>query len=86
MSNLKPQTELSDNLADQIINEIGDYNTPRPTDLQAILKRLDIDQRSFCSIITKAIFSSEPTDAQMKLRTHICDILYTELYAPDTYE
>ena len=51
-----------------------------------ICQEIGIDRRTFNSVISKAIFTKHPTDAQTQLRAQIMEILYTDLYANGFYK
>lgn len=83
MTERRPYFQLTSETADQIISLLGeswDEDSKRATPTE-ICRELSINRRTFNSAISKAIFTKRPTEAQTKLRAHICDILYQEIYA-----
>ena len=81
MTERRPDFQLTSETADQIISLLGeswdeDFKRATPTEIS---RELGINRRTFNSAISKAIFTKRPTEAQWKLRIHICDILYGEI-------
>ena len=84
MKERRADFQLTSETADQIISLLGkpweNHEAERATPTE-ICRELGINRRTFNSAISKAIFTKRPTEAQTKLRAHICDILSEEIYA-----
>lgn len=82
MATRKAQFKLNTQSAEKIISMLEiDYDTldPRATPSE-ICRELGINRRTFNSVISKAIFTKDPTEAQMLLREHIMEIIYAQVY------
>lgn len=82
MTERSPYFQLSKKTAEKIIELLGDpcdTETKRATPTQ-ICQELDINRRTFNSAVSKAIFTTRPTEAQTLLREHIMEMIYTEVY------
>ena len=82
MTDRRPDFQLSIETAKKMIEILGpswDNEAERATPKE-ICQELGIDRRAFNSAISKAIFAKRPTEAQVLLRTHIMEIIYTEIY------
>lgn len=82
MADRRPDFQLSPKTAETIISMLElDYNTLKTRATPAeICQELGINRRTFNSVISRAIFTEHPTEAQTQLRTHIMETLHTQWY------
>lgn len=82
MAKRRPDFELTLESAKKIVEMIGyDYDTYEPVSPPSeICKAFGIDRRTFNSIVSKAIFSKKPTEAQILIREHIMELIYGQVY------
>lgn len=82
MAPSKAQFKLNTKTAEKIISMLEiNYDTLETASTPTkICQEIGIDRRTFNSIVSKAIFTKDPTEAQMLLREHIMEIIYAQVY------
>ena len=82
MAERRPNFKLNTESAEKIIGLLGenwDPNSKQATPSE-ICQEMNIDRRTFNSVVSKAIFTRHPSPAQKLLREHIMHTLHTEWY------
>ena len=82
MTEKRPDFQLTQQKAEQIVSMLDyNYDTFKPQSTPSeICQALGIDRRTFNSVVSKAIFTKHPTEAQKLLREHIMDIIYNQVH------
>ena len=86
MNDRRPDFDLTPESANKIIEMLEwDHNTWQPKSTPSeVCQALDIDRRTFNSVVSKAIFTKHPSEPQQRLREHIMNIISNEVYTRGT--